>query len=164
MYRIGYSHDTHRLVANRKLYLGGVEISYVKGLLGHSDADVVLHVVAECIIGALGLGDLGTLFPDTDPKYKDVNSSVFVREAIKLASVAGYIVSNIDITVFLEEPHLKDYKEAMKKNISLLLNVNEKNVNIKATRGEGLGFIGRMEGISASAVVLLEAIPKLKKL
>jgi len=162
MYRIGHSHDTHRIVKDRQLILGGITIPYEFGLLGHSDADVVLHVVAESIIGALGLGDLGMLFPDTDLQYQNLASEIFVIEVMKLAKKAGYQVENIDITIFLEKPHLNNYKEAMKNNLSKLLET--KNVNIKATRGEGLGFIGRMEGISASAVVLMKSNPRFEKL
>ena len=164
MFKIGHSHDIHRLGENRKLILGGIEIPFEFGLIGHSDADVVLHVVAESIIGALGLGDLGTFFPDTDAKYKNVSSDIFVIRAIEMAKEKGYRVNNIDITVFLEKPHLHIYKEKIKTNIALLLEVDKENVNIKATRGEGLGYIGRMEGISATAVVLLVFNPIMKKL
>lgn len=164
MYRIGHSYDTHRLVSGRKLLLGGVLIPYEYGLLGHSDADVVLHVVAESIIGALGLGDLGTLFSDTDAQYKDLSSDYFVKRVIDCMIKSGYLVNNIDITVFLELPNLKNYKNDMKNNIAKLLRVDKKFVNIKATRGEGLGFIGRGEGISAEAIVLLKSKPKLEKL
>lgn len=164
MYRIGHSKDTHRLVENRKLILGGVEIPYHLGLLGHSDADVVLHVVSECIIGALGLGDLGTFFPDNDPQYLNQASSYFVIEAVKLMRAKGYVVNNIDITIYLEKPILSKYKPLMKHNISNLLQIDIDDVNIKATRGEGLGYIGRGEGISAEAVVLLRKDNYFKKL
>ncbi len=164
MFRIGHSKDTHRLVENRPLILGGIRIPFEMGLLGHSDADVVLHVVAEAIIGALGLGDLGTFFPDTDKIYKNMESSFFVREALKLMKSKGYSINNIDISVYLEKPILKDYKPLMKANIANLLETSIDNVNVKATRNEGLGFIGRMEGISAEAVVLVKREPVLKKL
>jgi|SRR5690554_4632750 len=164
MYRIGHSHDTHRLVKGRALYLGGIKVVYEYGLLGHSDADVVLHVVAESIIGALGLGDLGMLFPDTDPEYKDAASSYFVTKVVNLMIKKGYSVNNIDITIYLELPNLKEYKSDIKQNIAKLLRIDEKFVNVKATRGEGLGFIGRGEGISAEAVVLLKSKPRLEKL
>ncbi|HHU55909.1 MAG TPA: 2-C-methyl-D-erythritol 2,4-cyclodiphosphate synthase [Acholeplasmataceae bacterium] len=164
MYRIGHSHDTHKLVPNRKLILGGVTIPYDYGLLGHSDADCVYHVVAEAIIGALGLGDIGTFFPDTDPKYKDIDSGEIVRKTYDMMIKAGYEVSNIDITIFIEKPNLKSYKNLIKENIAKLLCVDLNQVNIKATRGEGLGFIGRGEGISAEAVVLLKSKPKFKNL
>lgn len=164
MYRIGHSHDTHRLESNRKLILGGVEIPYHLGLLGHSDADVVYHVVSEAIIGALGLGDLGTHFSDKDPKYKDMSSSYFVLEAVKMMKQKGYAVNNIDLTVYLEKPILSSYKPLMKENIARLLDVTSDAVNIKATRGEGLGYIGRGEGISAEAVVLLKKEGNFKKM
>lgn len=156
MFRIGQSKDTHKFILDKELKLGGINIPYSKGLLAHSDGDVVLHVVAESIIGALGLGDLGTLFPDNDEKYKNIDSSYFVIEVVKLMKNEKYHINNIDITIFLEEPHLKDYKGLMKKNISTLLDTLPKNVNIKATRGEALGYIGRKEGIDATCVVLLE--------
>ena len=164
MFRIGHSKDTHRFVEGRPLILGGVKIDYKYGLLGHSDADVVLHAVAESLIGALGLGDLGTHFPDNDPSFKNKESSFFVSEALKMVNVHHYNICNIDITVYLEEPHLKDYKPLMKENIARLLNVTSNKVNVKATRGEGLGFIGRKEGICSEAIVLLEKQAFHKKL
>lgn len=153
--RIGHSKDTHKLVEGRKLILGGVNIPFHLGLLGHSDADVVYHAVVEAIIGALGLGDIGTLFPDTDMKYKDISSSYFMNEIYKIMDLKGYKINNIDVIIYIEKPILKDYKPLMKKNIASLLHTEEINVNVKATRGEGLGFIGRMEGISAEAVCTL---------
>lgn len=164
MYRIGHAKDTHRLVAGRKLILGGVEIPFHLGLLGHSDADVVLHVVSECIIGALGLGDLGTFFPDTDPQYKNKESSYFVNEVIMLMKQKGYLVNNIDISIYLEKPILSPYKLQIKANVCSLLQIKPEFVNVKATRGEGLGYIGRGEGITAEAVVLLKNEGYLKKL
>lgn len=157
-YRIGHSHDTHKLGANRKLILGGVEIDYHLGLIGHSDADCVLHVVCEAILGSLGLGDIGTHFSDTDIAYKDMDSSYFVREAKILMKEHGYEVNNLDITVYVEKPILRPYIGKMRMNIANLLEVEENQVNVKATRGEGLGFIGRGEGISAECVVLLKGI------
>lgn len=164
MMRIGHSHDTHRLVEGRPLVLGGVNIDYHLGSLGHSDADVVYHVVCEAIIGALGLGDIGTHFPDTNPLYKDFKSSFFVSEAYKLLLLHKYHVNNIDLTIYLEEPNLKNHKEKMKENIASLLKISPSCVNVKATRGEKLGFIGRGEGISAEAVILIEKDAVLKKL
>src|SRR5690554_2931558 len=140
-YRIGQSQDTHKLVNDRPLVLGGVLIPHDKGLLGHSDADVLLHVVAESIIGALGLGDLGTLFPDTDPKYKNASSSIFVKDVVSIMKQKGYCVNNIDCTVFLERPILRPFITTINTKIAELLNVDNSLVNIKATRGEGLGFI-----------------------
>lgn len=153
---IGHSQDTHKLVENRKLILGGVTIPFEKGLLGHSDADVVYHAVTEAIIGALGKQDLGTFFPDTDPEYKDKDSSFFMEEIKKVMDEEGYHINNIDITVYLEKPNLTNYKKQMENNISALLDVDPCWINIKATRKEGLGYIGRKEGITADATVLLE--------
>lgn len=155
MYRIGHSNDTHKLVSGRKLVLGGVNIEYEYGLEGHSDADVVLHAVAESIIGALGKGDLGEMFSDKDPKYKDIESKYFVSEVYKLMDSLGYMINNLDIIIYLEKPNLVKYKPLMREVISSLLHTDIENVNVKATRREGLGFIGNKEGISAEAVVLL---------
>jgi 2-C-methyl-D-erythritol 2,4-cyclodiphosphate synthase len=155
MYRIGHSCDFHPLVENRDLFLGGVKIEYPLGLLGHSDADVVLHAVAESIIGALGLGDLGTHFPDSDPQYHLKESKYFVIEAMNMAKKAGFIVNNIDILIYIEKPHLKDYKPLMRSNIAKLLEVDESLVNVKAATMEKKGIIGEGVGIAAEAVVLL---------
>lgn len=155
-FKIGYAKDTHKLISGRKLILGGVVIPYPLGLAGHSDADVVFHAVAEAIIGALGLGDLGTLFPDTDPEYLDMSSSYFVLRAKELMKEREYKINNLDITVYLEEPNLKDYKAEIRRNIARLLETDESSVNVKATRNEGLGYIGRKQGISADAACLLE--------
>lgn len=155
-YKIGHSHDIHKLGEGRKLILGGVEIDYHLGLIGHSDADCVLHVVCEAIIGALGLGDIGTHFPDTDPQYKNKESSFFVLAAKDLLEKNNYEVNNLDLTVFLERPILRPYVAMIKENIARLLNVSPSLVNVKATRGEGLGYIGRGEGISAECVVLIK--------
>lgn len=154
-FKIGHSKDTHKLVEGRKLILGGVNIPFQLGLLGHSDADVVYHAIVESIIGALGKGDIGKLFPDTDFKYKDISSSYFMEEVYKIMDNEGYKISNLDVTIYIEKPILKDYKPIMEENIAKLLRTDISNVNIKATRGEGLGFIGRMEGISAEAVCML---------
>lgn len=156
-YRIGHSHDIHKLGENRKLVLGGVLIDYHLGLIGHSDADCVLHTVCESVIGALGLGDIGMHFEDTDKKYKDKDSKYFVEVARGLMEEKGYMINNIDITVFLEKPILRSYIGKMKTTIAGLLNCDESLVNVKATRGEGLGYIGRGEGIAAECVVLLRS-------
>lgn len=153
--KIGHSHDTHRLVEGRLLVLGGVTIPYPLGLLGHSDADVVFHVVSEAIIGALGLGDLGMHFSDTDIKYANIGSDYFVKQAKQMMDEHGYALGNLDVTIYLEEPNLKYYKEEMKQNIAMLLGASSNQVNVKATRGEGLGFVGRKEGICAECVVLI---------
>ena len=154
-YKIGHSKDTHRLVENRKLILGGVDIPFHLGLLGHSDADVVYHAIVESIIGAMGLGDIGKLFPDTDRKYKDISSSYFMEEIYNIMIKEGYEINNLDVTIYIEKPILKEYKPLMEKNISNLLKTDISKVNVKATRGEGLGYIGNMEGISAEAICML---------
>ena len=154
-FRIGHSNDVHKLVKGRKLILGGVEIPYELGLLGHSDADCVLHAVCESILGALGLCDIGTLFPDTDNKYKDMDSKIFVSKAYELMDERGYRINNIDIIIYLEKPLLVDYKPLMKECIASLLHTDVDNVTIKATRKEGLGYIGEGKAIEAESVVLL---------
>lgn len=156
VYKIGHSKDTHRFEKDRKLILGGVDIPFEMGLIGHSDADVVYHAVVESIIGALGLGDIGKLFPDTDMKYKDISSSYFMEEVYKIMDNSGFEISNLDIIIYIEKPMLKDYKVIMEENISKLLKCEIEKVNLKATRGEGIGFIGLMQGVSAEAVCLLK--------
>ncbi|HPW53897.1 MAG TPA: 2-C-methyl-D-erythritol 2,4-cyclodiphosphate synthase [Erysipelotrichaceae bacterium] len=153
--RIGQAIDIHQLVENRDLILGGVKIEYEKGLLGHSDADVLLHAVAEAIIGALGLGDLGTHFPDTDDKYKDISSMVLLAEVEKLMSSHNYKIGNIDSTILIEAPKLAEYKQQMEQNIADVLKCDVSQVNVKATRGEKLGFVGKKKGVVALASVLL---------
>tara|TARA_R110001599_G_scaffold244895_2_gene445148 strand:+ start:9535 stop:10020 length:486 start_codon:yes stop_codon:yes gene_type:complete len=156
--RIGYGYDVHKLVPNRKLILGGVEISYELGLDGHSDADVLLHAITDALLGALALGDIGTHFPDTDPKYKNVDSRILLRDAYKLIQSKGYTLGNLDATVVAQEPKLKPYILQIRELISLDLNTAIENVSIKATTSEWLGFEGRKEGISSSAVVLLSKV------
>jgi 2-C-methyl-D-erythritol 2,4-cyclodiphosphate synthase len=153
--RIGNSMDIHRFEKGRKLILGGVEIPYSKGLAGHSDADCVLHVVAESILGALALGDLGKHFPDTDPKFAGIDSSILVTEVMKMAKNKGYSINNIDISIVAEAPMLAPHIDGMRTKVAKLLETEITNVSIKATRGEKLGFIGRKEGILAQATVLL---------
>jgi len=154
--RIGQSIDIHQLVSGRKLILGGVEIPFEKGLLGHSDADVLVHAVAESILGALGLGDLGMHFPDTDPKYEGINSLLLLGYVYERMDKEGYKIGNIDATILIEKPKLVDYKQQMRQNIARVLHCDEKNVNVKATRGEKLGFVGQGEGVEAVCVCLLE--------
>lgn len=158
MYRIGHSKDTHKLVENRKLILGGIELEYEKGLLGHSDADVLLHAIIESIIGAMALGDIGTFFPDNDDKYKGIDSMILLQETINIMDKHNYEIVNIDATVYLEEPKLRPHIDAMRSNISSKININIDQINIKATRGEGLGYIGRKEGISSECVCMLRKV------
>jgi len=154
-YRIGQGYDIHQLKTGRKLILGGVEIPSDKGLLGHSDADVLLHAICDAILGALGLGDIGYYFPDTDPRYKDVSSLVFLKDAYGLIRKANYEIVNVDATIVLEKPKLASYVPQMKSNISSILEVSNQNISIKATTSEKIGFIGRSEGAVALANVLL---------
>lgn len=156
MIRIGHGYDVHRLVEGRKLILGGVDIPYEKGLLGHSDADVLLHAIADALLGAAALGDIGKHFPDTDEKYKDADSLVLLGEVVKLLGEKGYKVGNIDATVIAQKPKLMTYIPKMRENIAETLGVDIDFVNVKATTEEKLGFTGSGEGISAHAVCVIE--------
>jgi 2-C-methyl-D-erythritol 2,4-cyclodiphosphate synthase len=153
--RIGHGYDAHRLVEGRPLILGGVTISYSKGLDGHSDADVVIHALCDALFGAMSLGDLGVHFPDTDMKLKDINSRVLLKQTLDLMKENNYTVGNVDISILVQEPKMADYISAMKENLANDLNSKASLINIKATTTEGMGFIGRGEGIAAHAVVLL---------
>jgi 2-C-methyl-D-erythritol 2,4-cyclodiphosphate synthase len=150
--RIGTGYDVHRLVEARKLVLGGVEIPYHAGLLGHSDADVLLHAICDALLGAAGLGDIGRHFPDTEAKYKGISSIVLLREVYGLLSNVGYRVNNIDATIVAEGPKMQPHISSMVANIATALSVNGSAVNVKATTTEGLGFAGKGEGIAAHAV------------
>ena len=156
MIRIGHGYDVHRLTENRKLILGGVTIPYEKGLLGHSDADVLLHAISDSLLGAAALGDIGKHFPDTDMAFKDADSRNLLRQVVNLIEEKGYRVGNIDCTIIAQKPKLKDYIEIMRKNIASDCNVDASCVNVKATTEEGLGFTGEGSGISAHAVCILE--------
>lgn len=154
--RIGQSTDIHKLVSGRKLILGGVDIPSEKGLLGHSDADALTHAVAEAILGALALGDLGHHFPDTDPKWEGVNSLVILEACYEMMDEAGYRIGNVDSLVLIEKPKMAPHIESMRNNFAKALHCDINQISVKATRGEGLGFVGRQEGVLAQAVVLLE--------
>ncbi len=153
--KIGHSKDIHRLEYGRKLIIGGVELKHDYGLVGHSDADVLLHAITESIIGAMGLGDIGTFFPDTDPKYKNIDSTLLLRETIDIMYKNNYKINNIDSTIFAEQPKMLTHVPKMRKVIASICGVDETKINIKATRGEKVGIIGREEAIGAEAVVLL---------
>ena len=153
--RIGHSKDVHQLVEGRKLILGGVEIPHVKGLLGHSDADALLHAVIESIIGALALKDIGTHFSDRDPKYKGISSLILLEETYKMMDERGYEINNLDSIIMIEEPKMAPHIDQMRQNIAKALHTSIDNVNVKATRGEGMGFVGCKEGVLAECVVLL---------
>ena len=154
--RIGHSRDIHKFGENRKLILGTVEIPYKYGLVGHSDADCLVHAIVESLLGAMALGDLGKLFPDTDMKYKDISSSYFLIEVNKLLEEKKYEIVNIDSTIMIEKPMMAPFIPQMKENIAKLLDIDPSKLNIKATRGEGLGFVGEGKGIECDAVVLIE--------
>lgn len=154
--RIGQSIDIHQLVEGRKLILGGVEIPYHHGLKGHSDADVLLHAIIEAIIGAMGLGDIGTHFPDTDEAYRGISSMVLLERTYDLMRSHGYSIGNIDSIVLAEQPKMAPHIPKMRENVARVLHCDVTAVNIKATRGEKMGFVGRQEGMLAQAVVLLE--------
>ena len=154
--RIGHGYDVHKLVEGRDLILGGVKIDYEKGLLGHSDADVLLHAVSDALLGAAGLGDIGRHFPDTDPKYKGADSLALLREVYQKISEKGFRVGNIDVTMIAQKPKLKDYISQMQENIAAAVNVSPERVNVKATTEEKLGFTGSGEGMACHAVCLLE--------
>ena len=156
-YRLGQGVDIHRLVPGRKLVLGGVEIPWATGLAGHSDADVVCHALSNALLGAIGAGDIGEHFPDSDPQYRGVSSLGLLRVVMDMVKGRGYRVSNADVTILAQAPKLADYKAAMRRNLADALEVEPSDVNLKATTGEKLGFVGRGEGIRAEAVVLLES-------
>jgi 2-C-methyl-D-erythritol 2,4-cyclodiphosphate synthase len=158
--RIGHGYDVHRLVEGRKLIMGGVDIPWNLGLLGHSDADVLLHAIADAILGALGEGDIGRHFPDTDAAYKGADSLKLLSQVMRLAESRGYRLGNLDATIIAQQPKMAPHITTMRTNIASVLNTTMEQVNVKATTEEGLGFSGRGEGISAHAVVLMVAAAK----
>ena len=153
--RIGHGYDVHRLVDGKPLILGGVHIPYKKGLLGHSDADAVLHATMDALLGAAALGDIGKHFPDTDEKYKGISSLSLLEEVVKMLEEKGHTTSNVDITILAEQPKMAPYINQMRENIAKVLKININNVNVKATTTEGLGFVGREEGIAVHVVSLI---------
>jgi len=155
VFRIGFGYDVHALEEDQKLILGGVDIPHLKGLKGHSDADVLIHAIMDAIVGALGLGDIGRHFPDTDPAYKDISSLSMLETVMDLAEKEGYGLNNLDCTLVAQAPKVAPYLPEMKQNLSKTLNAAENRINIKATTSEGLGFCGKREGMEAFAVVTL---------
>ncbi len=153
--RIGIGYDIHRLVKGRKLILGAVTIPFEKGLWGHSDADVLIHAVCDALLGATGSGDIGHHFPDTEPEFKDISSVKLLRQTHRIIRAAGYRVLNIDATILAEAPKLQPYLKSMQQNIAHSIDIATENVNVKATTMEGLGMIGKGEGIAAMCVVLI---------
>ena len=156
--RIGYGYDVHKLVKSRKLILGGVNIPFEKGLLGHSDADVIIHAVIDAILGALTKGDIGQLFPDTDDIYKDIDSRILLRKTYEIMQASDYQIGNLDATICAQQPKLQSYISQMRENLASDLQTDIINISIKATTEENLGITGEGKGISATSVVLLEKI------
>lgn len=156
MLRIGHGYDVHRLVEGRKLIIGGVEIPYKKGLLGHSDADVLLHAVSDALLGSAALGDIGCLFPDNDAKYEGADSLKLLAEVVKVLADKGFSIVNIDCTVIAQRPKMRPYIDGMRRNIAAACGISDEFVSVKATTEEGMGFTGAGEGIAAHAVCLTE--------
>ena len=154
--RVGFGFDSHPLVKDRPLVIGGVKIHYDRGLSGHSDADVLLHAIADALLGAAGLSSIGELFPDTDPQYKNADSAALLERVVSIIREQSYGIVNLDCTVLAEEPKLVPYRDAMRSRIAEILDIPETCIAIKPKRGEGMGFVGRKEGIAAIAVVLIE--------
>mgnify|MGYP001559852488 CR=1 FL=1 len=156
LYKVGMGYDIHRLVPGRKLFLGGVEIPHPKGLEGHSDADSLLHAICDALLGAVGKGDIGEHFPNTDVQYKGISSLILLKKVHQLVKEAGFEISNIDCVILAEEPNLKPFRSKMRETIGCTLNLEISTVNIKATTQEGMGFGARSEAIAAYAVVLVK--------
>ena len=158
MYRIGQGFDIHKLVEERKFILGGIEINYNKGLLGHSDADALVHSIIDALFGALALGDIGTHFPDNDQKYKDINSLILLKEAYEIIKKHGYVICNIDNTIMVQEPKMKPYIPLMQKKLSQVLNINEDQISIKAKTMEEQDSVGKKQAVMTQSVVLLKRV------
>lgn len=154
--RVGFGYDVHRLAENRDFWMGGVKIEHHLGLLGHSDADVLIHAICDAILGAANMRDIGFHFPDTDPKYKGADSKVLLQRTIELIATKGYRVGNVDCTICAERPKINPHVEAMRQGLAPLMQVDEDAISIKATTSERMGFVGREEGISAYCVALIE--------
>ena len=155
-FKIGFGYDVHQLVGNRDFILGGIKIDFEKGLLGHSDADVVIHAICDSILGALNMGDIGSNFPDNDSNYKDIDSKILLEKVTKLMFVKGYNINNIDVTICLQAPKINQYILKMKDCLSKILEIENSQLSLKATTTEKLGFVGREEGVSCYSVVLIK--------
>lgn len=153
--RVGFGYDVHQLVIGRKLIIGGIEIPHDKGSLGHSDADVLLHALADSLLGAAGLEDIGTYFPDNDPNFKDIDSRLIVKEVLNMLNAKGFHIGNVDTTIVLQSPKIKEFVPQIKQQLSSLLGIGLSSVSVKATTTENLGFIGKEEGIAAYSVVVI---------
>ena len=157
-FRIGHGYDVHRLESIEKFTIGGIEIKHYKGVIGHSDADVVIHALCDAMLGALSLDDIGSHFPDTDKKYKNIDSKLLLGKVVELCNKKGYKLSNADITILLQEPKISKYKAKITEVLSGILNVDHSKISVKATTTEGLGFVGREEGVAAHCVVIMEVV------
>jgi len=160
-FRIGFGYDVHQLVDNREFWIGGVKIPFDKGALGHSDADVLIHVICDALLGSANLGDIGTQFPDTSKEYKDIDSKILLTKVVKMIRENGYEIVNIDSTICLQSPKLSPYIELMKEELSNCMGIEKNHISIKATTTEKLGFVGKEKGISAYAVVLVNKVETL---
>ena len=155
-FRIGHGYDVHKLEEGKKFVIGGVEIDHYKGAVGHSDADVVIHVICDALLGALSLGDIGKHFPDTDNKYKGIDSKILLQKVMKLVKEEKYQISNVDITILLQKPKLRNYIDSMRDTLSNIMEINKSQISVKATTTEELGFVGREEGVAAHCVCILK--------
>ena len=155
-YRIGHGYDVHKLEEGKKFIIGGIEINHSKGAIGHSDADVVIHVICDALLGAMSLGDIGSHFPDTDNKYKGIDSKILLRDVINIMKENKYDIVNIDVTILLQKPKLRDHIDKMRKTIAKVTDTEVASISVKATTTEGLGFVGREEGVAAHCVCLLK--------
>ncbi len=159
--RVGFGYDVHKLIEGRKLILGGINIPFDKGLEGHSDADVITHAIMDALLGAVGMGDIGEHFPDSDEKYKDADSLQLLKRVCEIVEESGYYIENIDATIVAQKPKLKEYKEDIRENIAKTIKIDKSRVNIKATTEEGLGFTGSLDGISAKAICLVNEMTEI---
>ena len=155
-FRIGHGYDVHKLEEGKKFIIGGIQIDHDKGAVGHSDADVVIHVICDALLGALSLGDIGKHFPDTDEKYKGIDSKVLLYKVLDLVKEKEYRVSNVDVTILLQKPKLRDHINSMRATLSNIMEIDISQISVKATTTEGLGFVGREEGVAAHCVCLIE--------
>lgn len=155
-FRIGHGYDVHKLEEGKKFVIGGIEIDHHKGAVGHSDADVVIHVICDALLGALSLGDIGKHFPDTDDKYKGIDSKILLQKVMKLIQEEKCKISNVDVTILLQKPKLRNYIDSMRDILSNIMEINKSQISVKATTTEGLGFVGREEGVAAHCVCILK--------
>jgi len=155
-FRIGHGYDVHKLEEGKKFIIGGIEIDHDKGAVGHSDADIVIHVICDALLGALSLGDIGKHFPDTDNKYKGIDSKILLQKVMKLVREEKYQISNVDVTILLQKPKLRNYIDSMRDTLSNIMEINKSQISVKATTTEGLGFVGREEGVASHCVCILK--------